>query len=118
MYTVKKRTAGIVNSWTNQFGSNTIIINVKTKLTTELAEVRVDDKVYKVDITPLEIKPENLFEDIGFGSVCEQEVNGKQLIASVTGQISPASFVGSIVITYEYHDKMLQVKSIDFQPYK
>ncbi|MEI4770958.1 hypothetical protein WAX74_15150 [Psychrobacillus sp. FJAT-51614] len=28
--------------------------NVKTKLTTEKAEIRIGDKVYKVDITPLE----------------------------------------------------------------
>lgn len=92
--------------------------NVKTKLTAENAEVIVGDNKCTVDITPLEIKPENLFDDIGFGSIIDYEVSDNQLIVSVAGQISPASFVGSIVIVYEYRDKMYQAKSIEFQPYE
>jgi hypothetical protein len=92
--------------------------NVKTKLSIEKAKVSVGDKVYTVDITPLEIKPTNLFEDIAFGGITEYEVKDNQLIVRVSGQISPASFVGDIVIVYEYRDKMYQAKSIVFQPYK
>lgn len=109
----------------NQFGEvlidNPIAIiykNVKTKLLTEKAEVNVGDKVYTVDITPLEIKPTNLFNHISFGSTTRYEVEDNQLIVRVGGQISPASFVGEIVIVYEYHDKMYQAKSIEFKPYK
>ncbi|USK30828.1 hypothetical protein LIT32_12310 [Bacillus sp. CMF21] len=90
--------------------------NVKTKLTNEKAEVKVADKVYAVDITPLEIKPENLFDDIGFGSIIKYEVSDNQLIAKIPGQISPAGYIGEIVIVYEYRDKMYQAKSIEFQP--
>lgn len=90
--------------------------NVKTKLTAEKVEVIVDDKTCTVDITPLEIKDENLFDEIGFGSIIDYEVRDNQLIVSVAGQISPSSFAGSIVIVYEYRDTMYQAKSIEFQP--
>ncbi|QED48017.1 hypothetical protein [Cytobacillus dafuensis] len=92
--------------------------NVKTKLSSEKAEIIVGNKKCTVEIPPLEIKPENLFDDIGFGSIIDYEVRDNQLIVSVAGQISPASFVGSIVIVYEYRDKMYQAKSIEFQPCK
>ncbi|HWO74981.1 MAG TPA: hypothetical protein VNM69_03565 [Bacillus sp. (in: firmicutes)] len=52
--------------------------NVKTKLSTEKAEVRVGDKVYTVDITPLEIQPTNLFEDIAFCGTDYSYLNCKQ----------------------------------------
>ncbi|TQR14694.1 hypothetical protein [Psychrobacillus vulpis] len=90
--------------------------NVKTKLTTEKAEIRIGDKVHNIDITPLEIKPTNLFEDIAFGGVIKYEVKDHQLIATISAQISPAGFVGQLVIVYEYRDKMYQAKSIEFQP--
>lgn len=92
--------------------------NVKTKLTATKAEVVVDNKKCKVHISSLEIKPENLFNDIGFESIIDYGVRDKQLIVSVVGQISPASFIGSIIIIYEYRDKMYQMKSIEFQPCK
>ncbi|MGM0877982.1 MAG: hypothetical protein ACQEWV_25465 [Bacillota bacterium] len=89
--------------------------NVKTKLTTEKAEVRIDDKVYTVDITPITIKPK-FGDDIGFGSIIDYEVKDNQLIAKIPGQITPAAYIGEIVIIYEYRDKMYQAKSIEFQP--
>jgi hypothetical protein len=92
--------------------------NVKTKLTANKAEVIVGDKKCLVDITPLEIKPQNLFDNVGFGSIIDYEVKDNQLTVNVAGQISPASFVGNIVIIYEYRDKMYQAKSIEFQPCK
>lgn len=89
--------------------------NVKTKLTAKNAEVIINDKKCSVDITPLEIQPENLFDDIGFGSIIDYEVKDDQLTVNVAGQISPASFVGSVVINYEFREKMFQSKSIAFQ---
>ncbi|MED3803979.1 hypothetical protein P4562_18815 [Lysinibacillus xylanilyticus] len=77
----------------------------------------MSDKVYKIDISPLEIQPANLFDDIAFGGSIHYKVQDNQLIVRVSGQISPASFVGEIVIIYEYRDKMYQAKSIEFQPY-
>lgn len=92
--------------------------HVKTKLTEKNAKVILGDKECTVDITALEIKPENLFDDVGFGSIVDYEVRNNHLIVSVAGQISPSSFVGNIVIVYEYRDKMFQAKSIEFQPCK
>ena len=47
--------------------------NVKTKLSNEAAEIYVNDRQYTVDITTFEIKPENLFDDISFGSIIDYE---------------------------------------------
>nr|WP_315363595.1 hypothetical protein [Cytobacillus firmus] len=88
--------------------------NVKTKLSNEEAEIRVGDKEYKVDITPFEIKPENIFDDIGFGRIIDYEVINNNLMVRVSGQISPAMSIGEIIIVYEYRNKMYQAKTIDF----
>ncbi|MGG1677925.1 hypothetical protein ACIFOT_19495 [Neobacillus sp. NRS-1170] len=86
--------------------------NVKTKLTTEKAEIIVSDKVSIVDTKSIE--PSHLFEDIGFGSIIDYEVINKNLMVRVSGQITPAMFVGDIIIAYEYRDKMYQAKAIEF----
>ncbi|MCH1624380.1 hypothetical protein [Fredinandcohnia quinoae] len=92
--------------------------NVKTKISNEKAVLTISGKTTFVDIASLEINPSNLFEDIGFGSIIDYEVRDDQLIAKVIGQVSQAGFIGEIVITYDYRDKMYQAKSIEFQPYK
>ena len=86
--------------------------NVKTKLTTEKAEITLGDKVSIVDTKTIE--PSHLFEDIGFGSIIDYEVINNNLMVRVSGQITPAMFVGDIIITYEYRDKMYQAKTIEF----
>ncbi|HWL13902.1 MAG TPA: hypothetical protein VNQ57_12985 [Ureibacillus sp.] len=86
--------------------------NVKTKLTTEKAEIILGDKVSIIDTKSIE--PSHLFEDIGFGSIIDYEVIKKNLMVRVSGQITPAMFVGDIIITYEYRDKMYQAKTIEF----
>ncbi|MFJ7730651.1 hypothetical protein ACIQXF_02025 [Lysinibacillus sp. NPDC097231] len=91
--------------------------NIKTKLTTEKAEISLYGKVFHIDIPPLNIQRTNLFDDIAFGEIIRYEVKDKQLIARVSAQVSPASFIGEVVIVYEYRDKMYQAKSVSFQPY-
>ena len=86
--------------------------NVKTKLTTEKAEIILGDKVSIIDTKSIE--PSHLFQDIGFGSIIDYEVINKNLMVRVSGQITPAMFVGDIIITYEYRDKMYQAKTIEF----
>jgi hypothetical protein len=92
------------------------IINksVKTKLLNQEAEIQIEKRKYKVDLLPFGVNPENLFEDISFGSIIDYEVMNHNLMVKVTGQISPAMFIGDIIITYEYLDKMYQLKSIEF----
>ncbi|KAB2334509.1 hypothetical protein F7731_14975 [Cytobacillus depressus] len=89
--------------------------NVKTKLTSEKAEIIVGDKVSIVDTKSIE--PSHLFEDISFGSIIDYEVINKNLMVRVSGQITPAMFVGDFIIVYEYCNKMYQAKTIDFIPY-
>ncbi|MDM5326772.1 hypothetical protein [Neobacillus sp. CF12] len=88
--------------------------NVKTKLSNEEAEIHIADREYKVDITLFDIKPENLFDDIGFGSIIDYEVMNNTLMVRVSGQISPAMAIGDIILVYEYKNKMYQAKTIDF----
>jgi hypothetical protein len=88
--------------------------NVKTKLSNKEAEIHIGDKEYKVDITPFEIKPKNLFDDIGFGSIIDYEVMNNNLMVRVSGQISPAMAIGDIILVYVYRNNMYQAKTIDF----
>lgn len=87
----------------------------KTKLTTEKAEVIIGENTYNVDTKSIE--PSHLFEDIAFGSIVDYEVINKQLMVRVSGQITPAMFVGDVIIVYEYRDKIYQAKSIEFIPH-
>lgn len=88
--------------------------NVKTRLTTEKAEIIIEDKVSIVDTTSID--SQHLFEDISFGSIIDYEVINKNLIVRVSGQITPAMFVGDVIISYEYLNKMYQAKTIEFIP--
>lgn len=90
--------------------------NVKTKLSPTIAEIRIGDRTSIVDLKPLGIRPENLFDDIYFGNIIKYEVTDNQLIVNIAAQISPAGgFLGEVVIVYEYRDKMYQAKSIKFE---
>lgn len=86
--------------------------NVKTKLTTEKAELILGNKVFTVDTKS--IKPSHLFEEVYFGNIIDYEVINNKLMVRVSGQITPETFVGDIIITYEYRDEMYQAKTIEF----
>lgn len=113
----------VFNTLDNRLLGNEVIVdnplaiiykNVKTNLSKDHAEIRVRDKQYKINIAPLDIDSKNLFKDIIFGNIIDYEVMDNQLMVSVSGQIAPASFIGDIIITYEYRDNMYQAKTIDF----
>jgi len=38
-----------------------------------------------------------------------------QLVASIPSQITPAMFLGTIEITYEFKDQMYQAKKIEYK---
>lgn len=92
-----------------------IYTNIKTKLTTKEAEVRIGDKVYEVDLHQFDVRPIILNTEVGFGSSIKYAVLDNQLTATISAQISPAGYIGEIVIVYEYRDKMYQAKSIEFK---
>lgn len=95
-----------------------IMKNVKTQLTSDNAKISIDDKHYTIDINPLGINDEQLFGDVHFGNITKYEVTDNQLIAKIAGHISPAGFIGEIVIVYEYQDQMYQAYSIKFRSYE
>lgn len=96
-----------------------LLKNVKTEITPNKAIVSIGDKKYTIDIKPLGIQPEHLFDDIYFGNLINFEIKNNQLIAKLGGQISPVGgYVGDIQITYIFKDKIYQAKSIEFIPYE
>ncbi|AWE07817.1 hypothetical protein DCE79_10665 [Lysinibacillus sp. 2017] len=66
-----------------------LLKNVKTEITPNKAIVSIGDKKYTIDIKPLGIQPEHLFDDIYFGNRINFEIKNNQLIAKLGGQISP-----------------------------
>lgn len=89
--------------------------NIKASLTPIKAEITIGKKHYVINVKGLKLLPEILFDEINFGSIIKYEVKNNKLIAILHPQFSPGAFVGSIIITYEYRDKMYQAKSIEFQ---
>ncbi|MFJ7725104.1 hypothetical protein ACIQXV_02970 [Neobacillus sp. NPDC097160] len=92
-----------------------ILKNVKTKLTQHKVKVTIGGKTTVINIDKFQIPPEHMFNDVGFGSIIKYDVVDHQLVASIPAQITPAMFIGSVEITYEFKDKMYQAKKIDFK---
>ncbi|MGG0283911.1 hypothetical protein ABEY41_02055 [Peribacillus butanolivorans] len=92
-----------------------ILKNVKTKLTQLEAVVSSDDKKTVINIEKFQIPPDHLFIDVAFGSIVKFDVVDNHFVASVGGQITPAMFIGTIEISYEFKDKMYQAKKIEFK---
>ncbi|MGN7170768.1 hypothetical protein ACTHSJ_33395, partial [Paenibacillus cellulositrophicus] len=99
---------------------NPIIVamkNVKTKLTAANAEITIGKKRTVVNIEKSGINPSHLFKDIAYGSIIEYEIRNGELTAILPTLITPGGeSVGSIIITYEYKDKMYQDKNVIFVP--
>lgn len=91
--------------------------NIRSSLSQSKAEITIGKKHYVINVKELELIPETIFDEINFGSIIKYEVKNNKLIATLHPQFSPGAFVGSVIITYEYRDKMYQAKSIDFQQY-
>ncbi|MEG6616574.1 hypothetical protein V6C27_09125 [Peptococcaceae bacterium 1198_IL3148] len=92
-----------------------VLKNVKSTLLPNEAKINIADKQVAVG---LEAEPEYLNNEVGFGSIIRYHVKDNQLIANIGAQVSPASFIGDVVIKYEYKDEMYQAKSIEFQTYE
>ncbi len=86
--------------------------NVKATLLPNEAKINIADKQVTVG---LDVEPEYLNNEVGFGGIISYNVENNQLIAKIGAQVSPTSFIGDVVIKYEYRDKMYQAKSVEFQ---
>ena len=82
--------------------------NIRSSLTQSKAEITIGKKHYVINVKKLNLIPETIFDEINFGSIIKYEVKNNKLIATLHPQFSPGAFVGSIIITYEYLDKMYQ----------
>lgn len=88
--------------------------NIKSSLSQSKAEITIGKKHYVINVKKLGLIPETIFDEINFGSIVKYEVKNNKLIATLYPQFSPGAFVGSIIITYDYLDKMYQAKTIEF----
>ena len=82
---------------------------------TSASSLNIGEKQYVINVKELKLPPKAIFNEIYFGSIIKYEVNNNKLIATLHPLVSPGVFVGSIIITYEYLDKMYRAKSIEFQ---
>lgn len=92
-----------------------ILKNVNTELTQDEAVISIGNKKTVINIEKFHIPKKHLFNDVGFGSIVKFDVVNNHLVATVSGQITPAMFIGEIEITYEFKDKMYQAKKIEFR---
>ncbi|MDT0162967.1 hypothetical protein [Bacillus sp. AG4(2022)] len=88
--------------------------NIKSSLTKNKAVITIGQKSYQIDVKKLKILPDTIFPEINFGSIIKYEIRDNKLYAVLYPQLSPGAFAGSIVIGYEYRDRMYQAKSIIF----
>mgnify|MGYP007003813374 CR=1 FL=1 len=86
---------------------------VRTTLTKTESQISIDDRHFKMDIERLGINP-NLFDNIYFGNIITFEVSDNRFIAKIGAQISPAGFIGDVLIVYEYRDEMYQASHLNF----
>lgn len=89
--------------------------NIKASLTPSKAEINIGKKQYVINVKELKLPPKTIFNDIYFGSIIKYEVKNNKLIAILYPLVSPGVFVGRIIITYEYLDKMYRARSIEFR---
>jgi hypothetical protein len=93
----------------------TILKNVRSTLTTEKVEIKIADTIHEVDLKPFGMELGNVFTEVSFGGFIKYEVIDNQLTAFVGTQISPAGFIGEIIIKYEYREKMYQATTLAFK---
>lgn len=76
--------------------------NVVSHLTTEEVLLDIKGKKYNVNIKRLNIKQDQIFSEASFESRVEYDVSEGKLKAILGVQITPASFIGDLVIEYKY----------------
>lgn len=89
--------------------------NIQSSLTPNKAEIIIGKKHHIINIKELNLLPENIFDEIYFGSIIKYKVKNNQLTVTLHPHLSPGAFVGNVIISYKYQDNMYQAKSIRFQ---
>lgn len=91
-----------------------VLKNVKTNITENEIEISTGDKKTVINKDKLNVEPGYKISAIGFGGICSFDVVENKLIVTMHGQISPACFIGTLTITYEFKDNMYQAANIEF----
>jgi hypothetical protein len=89
--------------------------NAKTSLTKYEAIITIENKKNIIKLDKFGIDSEHLFHNIGIGSIFKFDVVNNELTATLGLQVSPASFIGYIHISYIFKDNMYQVKKITLE---
>ncbi|GGE63563.1 hypothetical protein [Priestia taiwanensis] len=89
--------------------------HAKTSLTPTKATITVGNKTKIIHLMKFGIPSEQLFSDIGIGSIVKFDVVHHELVATLGLQASSSSSIGSVTITYLFKDKMYQIKKISLE---
>lgn len=83
-------------------------------------EINADDKSLSVwiDFAGMGLTREKLYGKITFGDVIRYSFADDKFKAVLPGQVSPAHFVGQLVLTYEFEDSQFEVVDCCFIPEK
>ncbi|TVY06910.1 hypothetical protein [Paenibacillus cremeus] len=94
--------------------------NVKSKLTTKLAEVLINGKTVSVQrIEKLKMKKEDLYPEVAFSDeYLNYQIAGGELRAYLGGHVSFLHIIGELVIGYEKKDGMYQSANIKYVPFQ
>ncbi|MCT4508356.1 MAG: hypothetical protein N4A48_06260 [Tepidibacter sp.] len=90
--------------------------NVKTKLSSEYAEITINNNTQVLDKKYIDTESQNLLKDIAFDNFINFEVEENKLYAVIPAQVGSSSFVGNIKISYIFQGKMYVMETIDFIP--
>ncbi len=88
--------------------------NVDTKIDPEGVTITIHNKPVRFPREKISAKYENWFSQVYFGNQISFKVEDHQLIAYLSAQISPTDYIGEILISYEYKDRIYQAAEIKY----
>lgn len=91
-----------------------LLKNVKSTISESGVSIKVKGKETTVPSDQIEADKDNWFDSVSFmNSYSYDLVNGK-LQAQLAAQVSPTDFIGELVVTFVYKDRMFQADVIEF----
>ncbi|WP_193556265.1 hypothetical protein [Paenibacillus ginsengarvi] len=91
-----------------QVTSRIVINNDKVSVNLEVQDLK-SEKVYSRS------ESGSWNQNIGFGSILKYEINDKKIIAYVSAQASPSTFIGELVVSYISSGPNLKCSQIKFR---
>lgn len=87
---------------------------LQSKITTDYVEISIDGKTLSIPKHEIPVESTNIFKSIGIGSIVTYEIQENSIIAHLPVQISPAHFLGELVLSYQFVNNKFELTTIDF----